>query len=146
MTVTAAEGYVVNTMLLSIDADGDGVGTAVDVECAIIGAVWNTGDTTVQWQTACPEGHGAGNVKGVQTLDVHYALDYSATTTLARVLDANYGKTADVSWTPDPENPTYVLTGSVILARGVRTHNVGALASAQASFPVIGAGFVAPLT
>ena len=136
-----AEGYVVNTMLVSIHPDPDGVGEEQTVECAIMGIVWNTGDSVVQWQTACPEGHGAGAVKGAQTLDVNYALDYSSETTLARILDGNYGRVADVSWTPDPDNaPDYVLSGSVILARGTRTHNVGALAAAQASFPCTGDG------
>lgn len=141
----SAQGFVVNTMVLTIDADGSGAGAPVAVECAIQGVTWNTNDEEVTWQVACPDGYGAGNAKGSQSLDVSFVLDYKDGS-MARLLDANHGKTATVKWTPDPVNaPDYHLGGDVTLARGSWSHQVGQVATATATWPVKGTGIV-PIT
>jgi hypothetical protein len=136
----AAQGYVVDSMVVSLDTDGTGVGAPVQVECGITGIVWNTNDEQVTWQVACPDGYGAGTVKGAQTLDVSFVVDYRDGS-LSRLLDANHGKVATVKWTPDPVNaPNYHLGGEVTLQRGSWTHQVGSAATGSATFPVSGAG------
>jgi hypothetical protein len=127
-------------MVLTIDADGTGAGTPVNQECAIQGIVWNTNDEQVTWQVACPDGYGAGEVKGSETLDVSYVIDYRDGT-LARLLDEHHGKVATITWKPQPETaPDYVLGCDVVLQRGNRTHQVGAVATASATWAVKGAG------
>jgi hypothetical protein len=141
----SAQGYVVTTMELSIDTDGTGTGTPVTVECGITGVDWNTNDEQVTWQVACPDGYGAGSVKGSQTLDVGYVIDYRDGT-LSRLLDEFHGKVATIKWKPQPESaPTYVLGCDVILQRGNKTHQVGSVALGSATWPVQGEG-VKPVT
>jgi hypothetical protein len=136
----SAQGYVVNSMVLTIDADGTGANPAVNQECAIQGITWNTNDEQVTWQVACPDGYGAGEVKGSETLDVSYVIDYRDGS-LARLLDENHGKVATIAWQPQPETAKdYWLGADVVLQRGSRTHQVGSVATATASWAVKGAG------
>lgn len=136
----AAQGFVVNSMVVSLDADGSGTGQPVTVECGVTGIVWNTNDEEVTWQVACPDGYGSGAAKGSQTLDVSFVIDYRDGS-LSRLLDENHGKVATIKWTPDPVNaPDYHLGGDVTLQRGSWTHQVGAAATGSATFAVKGAG------
>lgn len=141
-----AHGFVVDTISLTIDVDGTGVTPPYEVNCDIQGVVWNTGDTSVTWRTACPDGYGAGDVKGEQSLDVSFVVDYKTADTLSRLLDVHNGAVATVKWQPDPDGaPDYFLGGEVRLKRGTQTHNVGAVATQSANWPAIGAG-IAPVT
>ena len=142
----SANGYAVTNMLVSVKPAG--AATAIDIECGVMGVVWNTGDTVVQWETACPDGYGAGVVKGKQNLDINYALDYDKTKTpmpFALILDEYHGEVAKVTWTPDPNVPAYILSGDVILQRGTRTHNIGAVAASTVNLPCLGAGILPPV-
>lgn len=133
----AAKGYAVTELVLEITPQPGG--TATSVECEVTGVDRGFTDDTVTWRTACPAGKGSAVLDSAETLDVSYVLDYTDPTTLTRILDANAGKKALVSFTPDPIGaPTYVLSGEVTLTRGSRTHQVGALAAATASWPVTG--------
>jgi hypothetical protein len=132
-----AKGYAVTQLILEITPQPGG--TATSVECEVTGVDRSFTEDTVTWRTACPDGKGSAILDSAETLDVGYVLDYTSPTSLTRILDANAGAKAIVSFTPDPVgDPTYILTGEVTLARGNRTHQVGALAAATASWPVNG--------
>ena len=133
----AAKGYAVTELVLEITPQPGG--TAVSVECEVTGVDRTFSEDTVTWRTACPAGKGSAILDSAETLDVSYVLDYTDPTSLTRTLDQYAGSKALVSFTPDPiGDPTYILTGEVTLARGNRTHQVGALAAATASWPVNG--------
>ena len=132
-----AKGYVVTELVLEITPQPGG--TVTSVECEVTGVDRGFTEDVVTWRTACPDGKGSAVLGAAETLDVGYVLDYTSSTTLARILDAHAGEKAIVTFQPDPINaPTYALTGEVTLARGNRTHQVGALAAATASWPVNG--------
>jgi hypothetical protein len=131
----AAQGFAVDEISLTIDADG----SPVEVNCAVTGVTWDTGDAVTQWQTACPDGYGSGVVKGPQTLGVEFVVDYS-TDSLTRILDEHAGATASVVFTPDSDVPGYQYGGDVILQRGSQTYSVGSVAAQSASWPCVGVG------
>lgn len=137
----AAQGFAVDEISLTIDADG----SPVEVNCAVTGVTWDTGDTVAQWQTACPDGYGSGVVKGPQSLQVEFVVDYS-TDSLTRILDEFAGSEATVLFTPDPDVPGYQYGGDVILQRGSQSYTVGQVASQSASWPCVGAGLAPVIT
>ena len=138
-----AQGYAVEQMSITIDYDlAAGANPPVEANVAIMGVTWHDGMDAVDWQTAAPSGRGAGVVRGPQFLVVKYAVQFG-TGTMATLLDTNAGKRATVVFKPDPTGAsTHSLTGDVLLVRGEQDFQIGAVATATATWQCLDAGLV----
>jgi hypothetical protein len=131
-----AVGYVVKTMVLTIDPDPGG--TPVAYECAITAVNETASNTTQTSQTACPDGTITDVGPTSWSIDIVHNVSLMPAS-LHRILRENEGKSATVVIEPFPvAEPGQKISWDVTLVPPGGSYPVGSFAVSTATLPVKG--------